>query len=80
MSKKNESEFRPGPEGACEAHLYQFIGYSSEDGLLEDVTRLIACSSPLEAVTYLSKREPEFRIRSFRDVGLIVLLSGSPYI
>jgi hypothetical protein len=94
MSRKNEKStrqqalqknFRPGPEGTCEAHVYEFSNERSPlaDGLDPEkdisTTIRIAGSSLLEAVEYMARFEPDFRIVSARNIGLIVVLSGTPY-
>ena len=78
-------EFRPGPGGTCEAHLYEFSNeHSNLDAGLNvlktiPTTHLIAASSMLQAAEYMAKHEPEFHIQSVRRIGIIVLLSGSRY-
>jgi hypothetical protein len=70
--------FRMGRRGACESHLFEFELFAT-DGTVGTEARRIAASSLLEAVTFLTRDEPEQRIRSVRDAGVILLLSGSPY-
>ena len=84
-AKPPVGEFRPGPGGTCEAHLYEFSDeHSNLDAGLDAqktiaTTQLIAASSMLQAVEYMAKHEPEFHIQSVRRIGIIVLLSGSQY-
>ena len=78
-------EFRPGPGGACEAHLYEFsnehcnLGADLNAEKSIETTHRIAASSVLQAVEYMAKHEPEFHIQSVRRIGIIVLVSGSRY-
>ena len=84
-AKPPVGEFRPGPAGSCEAHLYEFSNdHSNLDAGLDAAktiatTHRIAASSMLQAVEYMTKHEPDFHVQSVRRIGLIVLLSGSRY-
>ena len=84
-AKPPVGEFRPGPAGSCEAHLYEFSNeHSNLDAELHAektiaTTHRVAASSLLQAVEYMAKHEPEFHIQSVRRIGIIVLLSGSRY-
>jgi hypothetical protein len=73
-AKPAVGEFRPGPAGSCEAHLYEF---HNEHSNLD--AGLVAGSSLLQAVEYMARHESEFHIQSVRRIGIIVLLSGSQY-
>jgi hypothetical protein len=77
-TRSSNQAFRVGRRSACEAHLFEFELFSTAEGDIEPVRR-IAASSSLEAMTFLLKDEPDYRIRSVRDCGVIILLSGSPY-
>lgn len=68
--------FRPGSTGTCEALLFEF-----SDEALDDAPQLhrVAATSLLEAVNYIASREPDYRPRSVRDLGIIILVSGSPH-
>ncbi len=74
---KRRFSFRPqGRTGACEAVLFEVVG---DDGPGEQTrTARFAAQSVHEVVTYLRHRDPEFRISSVQQVGLVVLLSGTP--
>lgn len=81
MSTTNETRrgFRLGPNGACEAHLFAFCRFHEQDDAPEEPPRLIAAVSLLEAVMFLKRDAPDFRIRAVEHRGIILLLSGSPY-
>ena len=68
--------FRAGPAGACEASLYEFVSCAAPETAA--ARRLIAATTLLEAVAYLAATEPGFRTRTVNNLGLVVLLSGSP--
>ena len=76
MNKANA--FRLGRFGAAEAHLFQFVGFTEAVGE-PDPIRLIAATSLLEAVAFLTKAEPDFRVRSVVHQGVVAMLSGSPH-
>ena len=76
MSKPNA--FRLGRFGASEAHLYHLTGFPEAAGE-PDPIRLIAATSLLQALAYLAKSEPDFRVRSVVHQGIVVMLSGSPH-
>jgi hypothetical protein len=75
----NNSRFRPGSTGECEAQLWSFTGSS---GILydDDVPQIhwVAAESLDAALRYLRKRYGDFIITEARFLGMIPLLSGSP--
>ena len=78
--KRGRGDFRTGPTGVCEATLFEFRSDTGSSQLeADDPRHMIAANSLLEAAVYMAKREPEFVVRSVRSLGVIVLLSGSPF-
>jgi hypothetical protein len=75
MSRRALARFRPGRRGLCEALLFEVTG-SDELG---ERTERIAAATIDEVITYLRRRDPDFRVSSIRYVSLIVLLTGSPF-
>ena len=75
---KKTPAFRLGRFGAAEAHLYKVCRFADSSTNVEPV-RVIAALSILEAIAYLAKAEPDFRVRSVTHEGLVVMLSGSPH-
>jgi hypothetical protein len=73
---KRKSSFRPGSTGACEAVLFEVVG-SDEAGEATRSERF-AAASLYEVISYLHRRDAEFRISSVQQLGLVVLLSGTP--
>lgn len=71
---KSSDRFRPDRHGAAVAHLYLVAGFEESEP-----ARLVADSDLFEAVRYLAKAEPEFRIRYVEHRGIVVMLSGSPH-
>jgi hypothetical protein len=79
------NKFRAGRSG-CEARLYVIEGYlpgttpTDESGKPApmDVLR-IAANDIFEVVEHLRKWEPHFSIKRIDLIGMIVLLSGTPY-
>jgi hypothetical protein len=74
MRKHPASRFVVGTHGGCEAQLFEF----REKHLPEPNTVHIAATSFDEALTYLRWHEPEFEIDSVQNLGIILLVSGSP--
>jgi hypothetical protein len=72
--KRSRPSFRPGRSGACEALLFEITG---TDPLGERKER-IAASTLQEISQYLQSRDPDFHVTTLQNVGLVVLLSGSP--
>jgi hypothetical protein len=85
--KQTENRFVIGRHGGCEALLYEFrerlpdiaspSAIESTD-LLTPHTARIAANTLDEALEYLRWDEPHFRIDSVQNLGIIVLVSGSP--
>ena len=71
---KPKPRLRPGRTGACGALLFEVSG---EDEAGEHTERLAAVRME-EALAFLRRRDPEFRPTSVKQVGLVVLLSGTP--
>lgn len=83
VDKKKQSEqnsrFRPGSGGACEAQLWSFIGpqrVSGEENIPETVR--VAAESLDAALQYVRQRHEGFIITAARFVSMVGLLSGSP--
>jgi len=86
--KETFSRFEVGSHGGCEACLFEF----RESGpyretetpgreslrLPERNTVRIAAMTFDQALTYLRWAEPEFKINSVQNLGIIILVSGSP--
>ena len=81
MSPTNDTRrgFRPGPRGACEAHLFAFSRFTADADADKETPRLIAATSLLEAVMFLKRDAPDYRIRAVEHCGVIIMLSGSPH-
>ena len=75
----NNTRFRPGSAGVCEAQLWAFTGTSKvfPDDHAPEVCR-VAAESLDEALRYLRQRHDDLRITEARCVGMVALLSGSP--
>ena len=71
---KRSPTFRPARTGACEALLFEITG---EDEAGERTARIAALRMD-EALVLLRRRDPDFRPTSIRQVGLVILLSGTP--
>ena len=93
MGKKKEddeaySRFEVGSHGGCEASLFEFsegVPHQKAEAavreslqLLEKNTVRIAAATFDEALTYLRWSEPRFKIESVQNLGVIILVSGSP--
>ena len=75
----NNSRFRQGSGGACEAQPWTFTGpqrISAEENTPEAVW--VAAESLDEALQYVRQRHDDFIITAARFVGMVALLSGSP--
>lgn len=66
--------FITGNSGECEAYLFKF----QEQGSEEPRTMTIAAARLEDAVSYVRRDSPDFQIKSAQNLGLIVLVSGSP--
>ena len=74
MRKHPANRFVVGSHGGCEARLFEF----REKHLSESNIVQIAAASFDEALAYLRWHEPEFEIDSAQNLGIILLVSGSP--
>ena len=75
----NQTRFRPGSTGVCEAQLWIFTGpakVSSDDSAPE--VYWVAAESLDEALRYLRQRYDDLLITEARCTGMVALLSGSP--
>jgi hypothetical protein len=92
MSKKEKDEeafsrFEIGSHGGCEASLFEFCecgSYQETETVRRESPRLperntvrIAATTFDEALAYLRWTEPEFKIDSVQNLGIIILVSGS---
>jgi hypothetical protein len=85
---KSTLQFVVGSHGGCEALLFEFrermprnettIPLWETLRLLEQNTVRIAATTLDEALAYLRWGEPEFAIESVRNLGVILMVSGSP--
>jgi hypothetical protein len=86
--KETFSWFEVGSHGGCEASLFEFREsgpYQETEAARPESMRLpkrntvrIAATTFDEALTYLRWSEPEFKINSVQNLGIIILVSGSP--
>ena len=76
---KNQTGFRPGKSGVCEAVLWEFFGPSQflEKGDEIPVER-VAAASLEQALQFLRREYPDFVIARVISLGIIAMLSGSP--
>jgi len=76
---KNQTRFRPGTSGECEAQLWRFTG---PQGIFHDdnaaEVHWVAAESLEAALHYMRRRYDDFNIGEARFLGMIPLLSGSP--
>jgi hypothetical protein len=82
MQKKTSAEntrFRPGSTGACEAQLWTFSGPPKvlNDDKSQEV-HWVAGESLDVALQYLRQRYADFIVIEARFRGMVALLSGSP--
>ena len=75
----NNTRFRPGTTGECEAQLWSFMG-SPEILPDDDAPQIfwVAAESLEAALRYMRQRNDGFIISEARFLGMIPLLSGSP--
>ena len=77
---KRAGHFERGRAG-CETLLWKFKGrkplMAEEDE--EAPVRLVAANTLDEALAHMRRWEDGFEIQSVKSLGIIVLLSGSPY-
>ncbi len=78
MSQKvfHLSSFRPGRTGACEAMLWEFTSWRDSAGSSQKLS--IASCELKEAIEYMVRVHPEFRIFRVQSRELIEMVSGSP--
>lgn len=82
--KAKREKFRQGRAG-CESLMFLVRGYHPATPVTVDdkpapMDTLRICGSDIhEVAAYLKRWEPEFSVRSIKLLGLVVLLSGSPY-
>ena len=74
VKKQPANRFAVGTHGGCEALLFEF----REKHLPEPNIVQIAAASFDEALAYLRWHDPEFEIDSAQNLGIILLVSGSP--
>jgi hypothetical protein len=72
--KQSPNRFEAGTHGGCEASLFAF----SENHSPEPHVVRVAALSLDEALACLRWHEPDFVIESVRNLGLILMVSGSP--
>jgi hypothetical protein len=80
--------FEVGSHGGCEAALFEFresAPYQEAETALRESTRISARNAVRmaamtfdEAFTYLRWTQPEFKIDRVQNMGIIILVSGSP--
>jgi hypothetical protein len=68
------NRFDTGKRGLCEAYLFEF----HELGMGEPRTLTIAAARLEDALSHLRGDAPDFQIMSVQNLGLIVMVSGSP--
>lgn len=66
--------FATGKGGGCEAYLFEF----QERETTEPRTLKIAAAKLEEAIHYLRRYEPDFQVKSVHNLGVILLVSGTP--
>ncbi len=77
MPKKvSPSSFRVGRSGACEAILWELVSWPNVEGQSEKL--LIASHRIGEAIDYMVRLHPEFRIFQVQGGKIIEMISGSP--
>ena len=87
--KKKEvaNRFVTGRHGGCEAFLYEFrerasciaeVGKPESTDLHKPDTTRIAANTLDEALEYLRWDRPHFVIDGVQNLGLVILVSGSP--
>ena len=77
MPKKvSPSLFRVGRSGACEAILWKFVSWPNREGESEKL--FVASHRLREAINYMVRFHPEFRIFQVQGGKIIEMISGSP--
>ena len=72
--KRRPNRFGVGTHGGCETRLFEF----REQHLPEPHIVRVAAVSLDEALAGLRWYEPEFDIESVQNLGIILMVSGSP--
>ena len=82
------SRFEVGNHGGCEASLFEFresVRHQETESAGRESPRpperntvRIAATTFDQALAYLRWTEPEFKIDSVQNLGIILLISGSP--
>lgn len=72
--KRGRSRLKVGGLGGSEAQLFEFQEVGSE----EPRTVRIAALKLDEALSFLRLHEPDFQIKRVENLGLILMVSGSP--
>jgi hypothetical protein len=75
--KNSLHSVRGAPERARRS-LYEFVGNCRGEAPEEASVERIAATNIEQGFAYLKRWRPEFEVVSFRRVGLITLLLGSP--
>lgn len=82
--KQTQNRFDVGNRGGCEASLFEFRECRPGEALVSaaqssepSIVRIAAVTFD-EALAYLHWDDPGFVIESVQNVGLIVMVSGSP--
>lgn len=73
-AKQSPKRFEAGTHGGCEASLFEF----SEKSASEPHVVRIAALRLDEALAYLRWHEPNFEIESVYNLGIVLMVSGSP--
>jgi len=82
--KQASTRFEIGSQGGCEALLFEFRDRrpvercEAAERPPETHIARIAAATFEEALAYLQWDDPDFVIESIQNVGLIVMVSGSP--
>ena len=76
--KRQDSRFEAGTRGGCEAHLFEFQEQSAAGPDPEPRRVRIAAVKLDEALSYLHWHAPDFQIERVQNLGLILMVSGSP--
>lgn len=72
--KKASNRFEVGTHGGCEASLFEF---TEKQPLEPHVVRIVALRLD-EALAYLRWQAPDFVIESVKNLGIALMVSGSP--
>jgi hypothetical protein len=71
------NKFRPGANGACEASLWEFSSFTTEEEQTSGPLWVAACTLD-EALSYVRSSYPDFRVSGIKLIRLIEMVSGSP--